>query len=196
MNIKFETCNWPKNFAVSVSQGDVKDWTCRFSASRQDIVEFFRLLRYCAAWGGLKPTFQDYLSVTSSRVKEHLDPWKMGPSGSLETSVSKHLTSRNNPEYGRIRFNRDGNPRSRTETRDLSRKHTISHGNVRSRTETHDLSRKHTISHGNVRSRTETYDLARKHFSVFFPDCRLNLRVLHVVTTAGKTSLSWRHDVT
>jgi hypothetical protein len=33
------------------------------------IPEFFRLLGYYAAWGGFKPTFRDYLSAPSSRVK-------------------------------------------------------------------------------------------------------------------------------
>ena len=38
---------------------------------------------------------------------------KIDPIGSPETSVSKHLTPRNNPEHGRIQFNRDGSPQSR-----------------------------------------------------------------------------------
>ena len=41
-------------------------------------------------------------------------PLKMGPIGSPETSVSNHLTPRNNPEDGRIQFNRGGSLRSRT----------------------------------------------------------------------------------
>jgi hypothetical protein len=38
----------------------------------------------------------------------------MKPIGSPETSVSNHLTPRNNPEHGRIQFNRGGSLRSRT----------------------------------------------------------------------------------
>ena len=37
----------------------------------------------------------------------------MGPIASPETSVSNHLTPRNNPEDGRIQFNRGGSLRSR-----------------------------------------------------------------------------------
>ena len=39
----------------------------------------------------------------------------MGPLGNPETSVSDHLTSRNNPEHGIINLNRGGNPRSLTD---------------------------------------------------------------------------------
>jgi ABC-type branched-subunit amino acid transport system ATPase component len=39
----------------------------------------------------------------------------MGPLGSPETSVSNHLTGRNNPEDGRIQFNRGQRQRSRSE---------------------------------------------------------------------------------
>ena len=38
-------------------------------------------------------------------------PLKMGPKSSPETSVSNHLTPRNNPEEGRIQFNRGGSLR-------------------------------------------------------------------------------------
>jgi hypothetical protein len=37
----------------------------------------------------------------------------MGPLGNPETSVSNHLTPRNNPKDGRINLNRDGSLRSR-----------------------------------------------------------------------------------
>ena len=60
--------------------------------------EFFRLLGYYTAWDGLKLTLWDYLSVLSSRVKKS---FKMGSMGSPETSVSKPITPRNNPENGR-----------------------------------------------------------------------------------------------
>ena len=43
------------------------------------------------------------------------DPWplKMGPVGTPETSFSKQLTSRNNPEDGRIQFYSGGSLRLR-----------------------------------------------------------------------------------
>ena len=41
-----------------------------------------------------------------------LGPLKMGPIYNFETSVSNHLTLRNNPEDGRIYFNSDGSLRS------------------------------------------------------------------------------------
>ena len=65
--------------------------------------EFFNLQGSYAASGCLKPTFRDYRSVTSSMVK--LD--------SSEMSVSNYLITRNNPEDGRIQFNRGGSLRSR-----------------------------------------------------------------------------------
>ena len=37
--------------------------------------------------------------------------FRMGPIGSPETSVSKPLTSRNNPQDGRIQFNRGRSPK-------------------------------------------------------------------------------------
>ena len=83
--------------------------------------------------------FRDHLSVPSSRVRlskkkagrqaryyigkgtllPQLSSWavsplKLGPTGRSETSVSRHLTPRNNPEDGRIRFNRGGSLRSGT----------------------------------------------------------------------------------
>jgi hypothetical protein len=36
---------------------------------RRGWTEFFHFLGYYAAWDGFKPTFRDYLSVPSSRVK-------------------------------------------------------------------------------------------------------------------------------
>ena len=45
--------------------------------------EFFRLLCYYAVWGGLKPTFRDYLSVRSLKVKLWTAwPLNIGPIGS------------------------------------------------------------------------------------------------------------------
>ena len=70
----------------------------------------FRLLGYYSAWSGLKPTFRDSLSAPSSRT---LWPLNMEPTGNPKTSVSNHLTPRNNPEGGRIQFNCDRSLRSR-----------------------------------------------------------------------------------
>jgi hypothetical protein len=71
--------------------------------------EFFRLLDYYLAWEEFKPTFRNYISVTSSTAKmSKKTPWplKAVPICSPETSVSNYLTQRNNPEDGRIRFYR------------------------------------------------------------------------------------------
>jgi hypothetical protein len=74
----------------------IKMWYAKFPVLELCIC----LLGYCAAYGSLKPTFLDYLSVLSLRV-------------SPETSVSNHLTPHNNPEDGRIQFNRGASLRSR-----------------------------------------------------------------------------------
>ena len=74
---------------------------------------------------GFKPTFRDYLSVPSSRVKVSswtAWPLKMGPIGSRETSVLNQITPRNSPEDGSIQFNRGGSLRSRTEQTPLTTK--------------------------------------------------------------------------
>jgi hypothetical protein len=56
------------------------------------------------AWGSLTPTFRDYLSVPSSRVKLSLDilTLKYGKIGSPKTSVSNNITPRNNPNDRKI----------------------------------------------------------------------------------------------
>ena len=56
--------------------------------------EFVRLLGYYTAWGGLKRTFRDYLSVLFSTV--NVSTWilwlfKMGKISSPKTFVSSHL---------------------------------------------------------------------------------------------------------
>ena len=54
----------------------------------------------------MTPTFRDYQSIQSSRVKQGFvgqpGPLKVGPSGSPETSVSNHLTLRKNLADGRL----------------------------------------------------------------------------------------------
>ena len=92
---------------------------------RSGWTEFSCLLGYYAAWSGFKPTFRDYLSVPSSRVKVSswtAWPLKMGPIGSRETSVLNQITPRNSPEDGSIQFNRGGSLRSRTEQTPLTTK--------------------------------------------------------------------------
>ena len=74
---------------------------------------FWIILLGCyAAYGGLKPTFRDYLSATNFKDQAS---W-MGLIGDPETSVSNPLTPRSNSEDGRIQFNRGrnigSNPRS------------------------------------------------------------------------------------
>jgi hypothetical protein len=63
---------------------------------RRGCTEFFRLLCYYGAC-----SFRDHLSVPSSRIKQFA-PWRF--TNSPETSVLNQLTSRNNPEDGRIRY--------------------------------------------------------------------------------------------
>jgi hypothetical protein len=64
--------------------------------------EVFRLLGY-VAWGGLKSTFRNYLSVPSPGAKAYLELWILNRY-SPETSVSEHLTPHDNPEDGRFFF--------------------------------------------------------------------------------------------
>jgi hypothetical protein len=67
--------------------------------------EFCRLLGCYAEQGGFTPTFRDYMSVPSSRVKickKTPCPLKMGPTLGPETSVLSQPTLRNIPEYDRI----------------------------------------------------------------------------------------------
>ena len=73
---------------------------CEIAGHHRGWTEFIRLLGYYEAYGGLKPMFRDYLSVP------FLWPLKMGPIGSHETSVPRHLTPRNNPEDGRTKRQR------------------------------------------------------------------------------------------
>ena len=70
------------------------------------LTEFFRLLGYYAARGDLKPTSHRQ----GSRVKMHWTSWplKIRTICSPETSVSNHLTPRNNSEDGIIEFKRGG----------------------------------------------------------------------------------------
>ena len=72
---------------------------CHILRFRRGLSKFFRLPRYYAAWGGLKPTLRGYLPVPSSISW----PLKMAPIGSPETSVSNRLALRNDPEDGRTR---------------------------------------------------------------------------------------------
>ena len=60
-------------------------------------IELFRLLGFDAAWGGLKATFRDYLSVPSTRVTM----CKM-------SCLLNHLTPHNNAEDKWLQFNRSG----------------------------------------------------------------------------------------
>ena len=76
-----------------------------------------------AASGNLKATFRDNLSVPSSKVKLSNMTLKDGPD-SPETSVPTHITPRNNPEDGRIQFNRGRNLRYRNNC-SLLNTHTI-----------------------------------------------------------------------
>jgi hypothetical protein len=63
--------------------------------------QFFCLLVYYGTYGGFRPTFRDYISFPSLRVKHELfgqlDSLRCDI-GSPETSVSNHRTPRNNPE--------------------------------------------------------------------------------------------------
>ena len=63
--------------------------------------EFFRHLGHYAPWGGLKPTFREYLSAHikgSRRPCWTFWPLNMGPVCSSESSVSNGATPRNNTE--------------------------------------------------------------------------------------------------
>jgi hypothetical protein len=62
--------------------------------------------------------FRNYLPLPSLKFKlskKEAPAWplKKGPIGSPETSVSNHLTPRNNPEDVKIQYNRGGDLRSR-----------------------------------------------------------------------------------
>ena len=80
----------------NIKQREIVGWT-----------EFFRFLGYYVSWGGLKPnfgsTYPSHLRGSSypSWSWTHW-PLTMGSIGSPETSVSNHLTQRNNPKDGRI----------------------------------------------------------------------------------------------
>jgi hypothetical protein len=54
-----------------------------------------------------------HLQRSSCRYPWRAWPLEMGSTGSSETSVSNHLTPRNNPEDGRIQYYRDGSLWSR-----------------------------------------------------------------------------------
>ena len=55
------------------------------------------------------PTFRQHLSVPSSRIKlSCFDTDVSGPIASTESSLSEQLMPRNDPEDGRIHFNRGG----------------------------------------------------------------------------------------
>ena len=79
---------------------------CEIPGFFRSWTEFFRLLGWCAAWGGLKSTFRGHLSVAPLKVKMSWPYWPLGlgPIGSPETSVSNHLTPRNDPEDWKIQF--------------------------------------------------------------------------------------------
>jgi hypothetical protein len=76
---------------------------CETVDFRRGWTELFRLLDYYAKWGGLKPTFQDYLWGPIFKGQD-LDHWRWNPFYSPETSLSNHLISRNNPEEERIQL--------------------------------------------------------------------------------------------
>ena len=75
---------------------------CRYSTPNSMRLEGQTVLDYHAAWGSIGPTFKD------QAVQEEAWPLKTRPIGSPETSVSDHLTPRDNPEDGRIQFNSGG----------------------------------------------------------------------------------------
>jgi hypothetical protein len=54
---------------VSCAYHSNRDTLCETVGFRRGGTELFRLLGYYSAWGGSKPTFGDYPSVPSSRVK-------------------------------------------------------------------------------------------------------------------------------
>ena len=61
--------------------------------------EFFRVLCYYSAWGGLKPTFRDYLSVPSWRVNEPLKMERLIVSKRRFQTTSRHLISKKTEEF-------------------------------------------------------------------------------------------------
>ena len=80
--------------------------SCVISGSRREVGESCALPRYYAASSGnFLPTFRDNLSAPPSNVKNAkscLDYWpfKMGSTGSPETSVNYHYSLRNNVAEG------------------------------------------------------------------------------------------------
>ena len=88
------------------------------SGFRRDVAEICALLGYYAALSGSSVlSFQENLSVPSSRIKKFFlglpDP-KMGPIGSPETSIQNHRsTLRNIPEERRSQLHRGVSLKSR-----------------------------------------------------------------------------------
>jgi hypothetical protein len=83
-----------------VKVGAAEAMLCEIADFRRGSTEFFRLLRYYAARGALKPTFQEYLSVPSARVKpsnleDGTDRWS-------RNIGFRYLTAHNTPEEGKF----------------------------------------------------------------------------------------------